>query len=370
MPLRLTATLKALGATPTPSPTLLTEALRAATAVRATAASARGDTAPTTPTTGVYADISALTEDELRTCLTARLTDPRAEVTAAWPADGTAAKLPAGRLIAAIGDLWYPSQDDLIVLHTTPAGPAVLILDHEEHLTAARLPSAPLPVGPTVNPALAGRIVAGCRAVGAPHLLYERPDAPPVPLPLTTDLTALRPPCVLATPDDTGTVHYPEPGHALISGTPRFLSAALAEGVEEARTRFARHARVLADRQPALLAVAAAHPATHRAWTDPSEVPPGSVTAHRLSLLQAFVSGDAVDGPSADSFAMAWHSARRSADAAGERVRGRLAELFDAVFMALEDRDDALLPASDLTTAVRSLMAAADLSPAGRTNSR
>jgi hypothetical protein len=111
------------------------------------------------------------------------------------------------------------------------------------------------------------------------------------------------------------------------------MSAAVGEGVDAARARFTRHARALADRCPSLAAVAAAHPSAHRAWSHPAEVDPHSAAARRLALLYAFIRGSC----SAPDFARGWWEEQRSSQAKGERLRGPLEELFDRVFMILED---------------------------------
>jgi hypothetical protein len=62
---------------------------------------------------------------------------------------------------------------------------------------------APVPVGAQIDAALARRITAGCRAVGAAHIiatsLVEAPGAPSR-LPADADCTGIRPPCLLHTP--------------------------------------------------------------------------------------------------------------------------------------------------------------------------
>jgi hypothetical protein len=71
----------------------------------------------------------------------------------------------------------------------------------------------------------------------------------------------------------------------------------------------------------------------HRAWSHPAEVDPHSAAARQLALLYAFVQGSC----SAPHFARGWGEERRSSQANGERLRGPLEELFDRVFMILED---------------------------------
>ncbi len=111
------------------------------------------------------------------------------------------------------------------------------------------------------------------------------------------------------------------------------MTAAVAEGHDAARARFGRHARALADRHPALAAVAAAHRPVHRAWSRIDEVDPASAAARQLALLDAFTDG----GCAAPDFADGWWEARSAFQRNGERVRGPLGALFDEVFMVLED---------------------------------
>jgi hypothetical protein len=206
---------------------------------------------------------------------------------------------------------------------------------------------APVPVGTRVNASLAKLIRAGARAVGAEYLRCKTAGAAESRLPLDTTYEGVRPPCVLSTPDRQGVVRFPRPGYALVEGTARFMAAAVPEGVDEARIRFARYARALAHRHPALTAVADAHPTAHRTWSRPADVESGSATARHLSLLTDFVSGTL---PAAE-FAQAWYQTRRVSRADGDRVRGDLATLLDHVFLTLEDYtwDPSLREPGDLT---------------------
>ncbi|MEU0534018.1 hypothetical protein [Amycolatopsis tolypomycina] len=112
-------------------------------------------------------------------------------------------------------------------------------------------------------------------------------------------------------------------GYALVTGTPRFLRAALPHGVDDARARFGRVARRLGC--PELLAAAERFPPGAHAWRSPAEVASGSGVA--------FAHGDL----SGAEFARRWYAARRRADERGERVRDRLAWLLGEVFFLLED---------------------------------
>jgi hypothetical protein len=69
------------------------------------------------------------------------------------------------------------------------------------------------------------------------------------------------------------------------------------------------------------------------AWSHPRDVAPDSAAARQLELLNAFTDGAC----SASDFAHDWWEARRASQANGERVQGALGDLFDQVFMILED---------------------------------
>jgi hypothetical protein len=133
------------------------------------------------------------------------------------------------------------------------------------------------------------------------------------------------------------------------------MAATVGEGVDAARTRFGRYARSLSERHPVLLTVAAAYPSKHRAWSSSDDVDPESAAARPRALLDAFADGTS----SAPDFAHAWWEARRASQANGERIRGPLGDLFDRVFMILEDysvdpdlREPGDLDDAELRTAV------------------
>lgn len=221
---------------------------------------------------------------------------------------------------------------------------------------------APIPVGPRIDRALAHRISAAFRAVGVPHILVtDLTDSPTATtrLPADADCTGLRPPLLLRTPEaPQGAVFYPEAGYALIAGTAAFMAAAVPEGADAARAHFGRYARSLAERHPALATVAAAHPPDHRAWSRPEDVDPSSAAARQLALLDAFANGTC----GAPEFARGWWEARRASQADGERIRGMLGDLFDRVFMILEDYsvDPAFAEPGDVDdTALRTAVSAA-----------
>ncbi|WP_244336578.1 colicin immunity domain-containing protein [Streptomyces seoulensis] len=196
----------------------------------------------------------------------------------------------------------------------------------------------PLPVGPQWDADLARRMTAGCRAVGASRVLWaaldvDEPVAQSSALPLEAAAPNVRPPSLLWAPGLEGAVLFPASGYALVAGTAPFMAAAVGEGIDEGRTRFARHVRTRAARDPELNSVAAAYASARRAWSKPADVEQGSAAARQLELLGRFTEGDL----SARSFAQEWWQARRASQAEGERIRGSLEEVFDQVFMLLED---------------------------------
>ncbi|WP_286252784.1 colicin immunity domain-containing protein [Streptomyces graminofaciens] len=216
---------------------------------------------------------------------------------------------------------------------------------------------APVPAGSHVDAALTRRIAAGCRAVGAPHVLCvdlasstrTDPADKAVQFPIGSGYGNIRPPSVFYTPDRQGGVLFQESGYALVAGTDAFMAAAVGEGVDAARARFSRYARTLSDRHPGLTAVATAHPPARRAWAYPADVSPGSEVGRQLSLLNEFTDGTR----SAPEFARDWWEARRASQANGERIQAPLSDLFDQVFMMLEDYavDPDLREPGDLTDA-------------------
>ncbi|MER5478959.1 hypothetical protein ABT026_18610 [Streptomyces sp. NPDC002734] len=205
-------------------------------------------------------------------------------------------------------------------------------------------PVVPVPVGAEVDAALAGRIAAGCRALGAAHVLCIDLSDPsggstgtnvsrPSTLPVGEEWTGVRPPSLLVTPDARGAVLFPEAGHALVAGDAAFISAAFGEGVDAARALFGRYAEAVSGSHPGLPAVAAAHPLRNRAWSRPEDVTPDSAAARLLTLLDAFTNGSCT----APEFARGWWENQRASQANGERIREPLADLFDQVFLTLED---------------------------------
>ncbi|MER6025622.1 hypothetical protein [Streptomyces sp. NPDC001851] len=218
---------------------------------------------------------------------------------------------------------------------------------------------APVPAGSHMDTALIRRVTAGCRAVGAQHVLWARlgdhVENTPL-LPVNLGQADVQPPSVIYTPDLQGAVLFPEAGYALVGGTDKFMASAVGEGTDTARARFRRYAGSLQHRHPGLTAVADSYPARQRAWSRPSDVAPGSSAARQLELLDQLVEGTCT----ASDFAHGWWKARRASQMDGERIQGPLADLFDRVFMLLEDyevepdlREPGDLSAAELSAAVR-----------------
>ncbi|MFF7443399.1 hypothetical protein [Streptomyces sp. NPDC008122] len=113
--------------------------------------------------------------------------------------------------------------------------------------------------------------------------------------------------------------------------------------------RFGRRARAVKGRWSRAEVIARAHPPVHRVWFHAADVAPGTASARLLSLLDDFTRGRRT----AAEFAEGRRETRRAAQANGERVGGAPAELFDRVFLTLEDYTSApeLREPGDLTDA-------------------
>ncbi|MFF7971889.1 hypothetical protein [Streptomyces sp. NPDC007905] len=83
----------------------------------------------------VALDVSGLDTDQLGDALRSAAEDAGQDVWAAWPADRTAVRVAYRAVLERIGDLWYPSQDDLVIID---GDDRVLVLDHEERLFVTR----------------------------------------------------------------------------------------------------------------------------------------------------------------------------------------------------------------------------------------
>ncbi|MEW2318748.1 hypothetical protein [Streptomyces bauhiniae] len=207
----------------------------------------------------------------------------------------------------------------------------------------------PIAVGERLDATQARRLTTGCEAIGATHLRYAALGTEPLAV-ITRELPAaasVRPLTLLWTPDHQAALLFPAPGHALLAGTKPFMTAAVPEGIDAARAHFTRYARKQAARHPDLLAVAAAYAPAHHAWSHPAEVPPNTATAHHLHLLQEFTNGTLP----APTFAHTWWQTHRTAQSNGERIQGPLEELFNHVFLLLENYEVApeLAEPTDLT---------------------
>ncbi|MEU9920450.1 hypothetical protein AB0H51_03850 [Streptomyces griseoluteus] len=227
------------------------------------------------------------------------------------------------------------------------------LLTPDGHLAPAWLSGklvTPFAGGDRLGAMLADRVTAGCSSTGATHLRYAPLGVDPA---VTTRPTpadaATRPATLLWTSDRQGALLFPAPGYVLLAGTKPFMTAAVPEGIDATRARFTRYARRQATRHPVLLRVATTYAPTHHAWSHPAEVPPDTATAHLLHLLGEFTHGTLP----ASAFAHAWWQTRRTSQSNGERVRGPLEELFDHVFLLLEDYEVApeLAGPADLTDA-------------------
>ncbi|MFF5975120.1 hypothetical protein ACFY7C_26800 [Streptomyces sp. NPDC012769] len=82
-------------------------------------------------------------DQALRGELAALLPVSEAELGVVRPADRVAVALSRDRLLSAVGDLWYPGADDLVIVHRSGDHTLVVVLDHEERLMAARLAPPP-----------------------------------------------------------------------------------------------------------------------------------------------------------------------------------------------------------------------------------
>lgn len=138
---------------------------------------------------------------------------------------------------------------------------------------------------------------------------------------------------LMCLPDLSGAVLVTTNGYALLAGTADFVRAAVYEGVDEAKARFARYAKKLARQQPGLAAIAEEYPPGFHAWASPVEVAPGTGVAEQIALMESLVRGDL----SATDFESRWLAARRRSLDADERTREKFSRILDDVFYAIED---------------------------------
>ncbi|GAA3169766.1 hypothetical protein GCM10020001_115070 [Nonomuraea salmonea] len=138
---------------------------------------------------------------------------------------------------------------------------------------------------------------------------------------------------VLAMPDMDNAILSTAGGYSLVAGSHAFVRACLDCGIDEARVRFLRYARRLADANPSVMAVAMEHPPRWRSWRSPREVHPESNTAQQLHLMESFVERTLP----ASRFVLSWLSERSQALDDGERLHAQFEELMNEVFYALDD---------------------------------
>ncbi|MFH8625742.1 hypothetical protein ACH4A8_28300 [Streptomyces vietnamensis] len=85
-------------------------------------------------------DVSEAGEDALRGVLASWVSPSEGSLLVAWPADRVGVAMAAAQLAGAIGELWYPAVDDLVVVQERRSGQClVVVLDHEERLTCTWL---------------------------------------------------------------------------------------------------------------------------------------------------------------------------------------------------------------------------------------
>jgi hypothetical protein len=84
-------------------------------------------------------DAADAVEAELASWVLSHQTSPDAEILAVWMADRVGAKLKVTDFATHVGDLWYPSMDDVLLVADDHDYLKVLILDHEEIFTYSRM---------------------------------------------------------------------------------------------------------------------------------------------------------------------------------------------------------------------------------------
>lgn len=84
-------------------------------------------------------DVSDAAESDMATWLLSHHTSPGVEILAVWLADRVGAKMKAADFAGHVGDLWYPSMDDVLLLTDDHEFLRILVLDHEELFTYSRM---------------------------------------------------------------------------------------------------------------------------------------------------------------------------------------------------------------------------------------
>jgi len=122
-------------------------------------------------------------------------------------------------------------------------------------------------------------------------------------------------------------------GYSLLAGNLKFVRASLNIGIDEAKARFLRHARRVAESHPEMIVLAHEYMPRWRAWRSPSEVQSESYTSRQLSLMELFIKGHI----EAARFSREWLAARRMALDTGERLRDGFDNLMNEVFYTIDD---------------------------------
>ncbi|KAA8881964.1 hypothetical protein F3087_39725 [Nocardia colli] len=84
-------------------------------------------------------DVGELEPEAIREWLRALPIAQSEWVEIAWPADTTAVRMRFDRFAKCFDDLWYPAQDDVVVVAERPGAVQILVLDHEEHFAYGAL---------------------------------------------------------------------------------------------------------------------------------------------------------------------------------------------------------------------------------------
>lgn len=228
---------------------------------------------------------------------------------------------------------------------------------------------APVASPSGMDHALAVRLERAARAVGSASLLLglfatDEADRDLVDLSVQAqDLQSLGFPAgddrefVVAVPDFSGALLVTADGFSLVAGVSQFTAAFIPEGIDEAKSRFARQANRMARSWPGLSQVAHSFPVRFNAWPSPEKVNPGTHVAEQLGLMESLDLGEI----SARTFVVKWLDARRRSLETGERVREDFSRILDAVFYAVESypidpdlREDGDPTDVDIVTCVRS----------------